>query len=191
MASDEAIAGSFEKCSVFLFGTFLPTAPAHHMDVEEFREMRLRRARHDVLNDEDAAAQARAAADRLQDLRAFAVLATVPEHRGHMLPDCPMLWATFQHRHVSQRAGRIGTQNGAAFSQVEVAARCLIQKVERCKRPQQPVEQSWIKAGFHGDIAGGANAIGYPAFVACSTSFELGVNLAKPLEIFAGIGPVD
>ena len=58
------------------------------------------------------------------------VLATVHYHCGHMLPDLPMLWAAFQHRHVSQRAGRIGTQNGATFSQVKVASRCLVQKAE-------------------------------------------------------------
>ena len=40
VASDEAPAGGFEKRSIFLFGTLPPTAPAHHMDVEEYREMR-------------------------------------------------------------------------------------------------------------------------------------------------------
>ena len=63
-----------EKQSIFLFGTLLSAAPAHHMDVEEFREMRLKRARYDVLDDEDAAVRFRAAADRLQDLRAFVVV---------------------------------------------------------------------------------------------------------------------
>jgi hypothetical protein len=39
VASDETPAGSFEKPNIFLFGTLSPAAPAHHMDVEEFREM--------------------------------------------------------------------------------------------------------------------------------------------------------
>jgi len=50
------------------------------MDVEEFREMRLKRARHNVLHDEDAAARFRTAADRLQDLGAFAVVPIVEDH---------------------------------------------------------------------------------------------------------------
>jgi len=42
--------------------------------------MRLRRARYDVFDDEDAAARFRPAADRLQDLGAFAVVPVVEDH---------------------------------------------------------------------------------------------------------------
>jgi len=50
------------------------------MNVEELREMRLRRAGHDVLDDEDAPVRFRAVTDRLQDLRAFAVVPVVEDH---------------------------------------------------------------------------------------------------------------
>jgi hypothetical protein len=70
VTSDEVPAGSLEKRSIILFGPLPPAAPAHHVDIEKFREMRFRRARHDVLGNEDAAARF-AVADRLQNLYAL------------------------------------------------------------------------------------------------------------------------
>ena len=63
-----------------LLGSYLTDAYHGDIDVEEFREMRLRRARHDVLDDEDPAIRFRALADRLQDPRAFAVVPIVEDH---------------------------------------------------------------------------------------------------------------